>query len=130
MFQHAGIVHLIVNSLAFIGMFRVLEKFVNRWYISVSAVLIAFMMSFLSMYDIPTVGASAMVYVMIGIYISVTQLYDNIKIVNRKKYILFLLCVAVSLIVSYFKPQSNFFLHAFSLLMGISCGVAFSIYEK
>jgi membrane associated rhomboid family serine protease len=129
MFQHTGILHLVINSIAFIGMFRSLEKCVNKWTLSVSIILTAFVTSFFSMYEIPTVGASSMIYAAIGIFIALSSISDKIKIVDRRKYALFILAVILSLTVSGFKPNSNFWLHAYSLLFGIPIGGIIWLYN-
>jgi membrane associated rhomboid family serine protease len=68
MFQHAGIVHLLLNSIAFISLFTALEKQVNKWLLSACIIAISFLASFAAMHDMPTVGASGMVYAMIGMF--------------------------------------------------------------
>ena len=121
MFQHANLIHLLINSLAFIGMFRILEKIINKYILLATILSIGFLTSFLSMYEIPTVGASSMVYAMIGIFFGST-ISRRIKIADIKKYLLFILGVALSLTVSFFKPNSNFELHIYSMLFGLIPG--------
>lgn len=130
MFQHSGIVHLLINSLAFIGMFRTMEKFVNKWLLSVSIIIISFAASFTAMYDIPTVGASAMIYAMIGMFFGMTIYCKNIKITDTKKYLLFLSVVVISLTISFFKHNSNFALHFFSMIWGGIISLPISIYDN
>ena len=130
MFQHAGVMHLFINSFVFIGMFRAVEKYVNKWMLSVSCILIGFTASFLSVYDIPTVGASGMIYAMIGMFVSITIFYKGAKINDIKKYAIFILAVCLSLLLSYFKHNSNFWLHVYSLSMGVVFGMIVSIYKN
>lgn len=118
MFQHSGVVHLLMNSLAFIGMFRTMEKFINKWMLSVFIIISSFIVSFTAMYSIPTVGASSMIYTMIGMYFGITIYNRDIKIADTRKYLLFIFVVAVSLVVSYFKHNSNFNLHFFCMVFG------------
>jgi membrane associated rhomboid family serine protease len=127
MFQHAGVVHLITNTIAFIGMFHALQRFVNKWIVMLSMLTLGFVASFLSMYEIPTVGASSMIYIMIGMYIGMTSLDRRIKIVDTRKYLLFIVCVAVGLLVSLLKQNSNFFLHLYSLLFGFIASVPLAL---
>ena len=129
MFQHAGVMHLFINSFAFIGMFRAIEKYVHKWLLAVSCILIGFAASFLSVYDIPTVGASGMIYAMIGMFMSITILYKGAKINDKRKYAVFILAVCLSLLVSYFKYNSNFWLHVYSLSMGVFL-IIVSIYKN
>jgi membrane associated rhomboid family serine protease len=130
MFQHAGIVHLAMNSLAFIGMFRTLEKFISKWTLSLLVTTISFVSSFISMYDIPTVGASAMIYSMIGIFIGITTFCTHIKIANIKKYLLFISVIAISLTISLFKSNSNFILHLISMAVGVITSIPISLYKN
>jgi membrane associated rhomboid family serine protease len=129
-FQHSGVIHLLLNSFAFIGMFRLLEKFVSRTALSLSVIVVGFTASFLSMYDIPTLGASSMVYAMIGIFFAMANLCNDIRIIDKKKFSLFILSLIVCLTISALKSNSNFFLHVFSLLLGLIAGVIISIYKN
>lgn len=130
MFQHAGIVHLIINSFAFIGVFRMTEQFVKSWKLSVLAVLSAFAASFFSIYTVPTVGASALIYSMLGIYIGITLTGKNIQITDKRKYTLFLVCMALGLLISCFRSNSNFAVHIWSLALGAGMGLVLSICGK
>ena len=116
MFQHSGIAHLIINSVAFISLFEALSRQINKYRIAIYSVTIAFLASFLpgAAFDIPTVGASAMVYAMIGMYISVLF---RVR-VDKKKFALYLLIIATCLMVSYFKQNSNFWIHLYALVLG------------
>lgn len=124
MFQHVNLFHLIINSLAFIGVYRTLRKFIKGYIIILLCILISFISSFFSVYDIPTVGASAMVYSMIGMYFGITLFDKKIKIIDYKKYSLYVISVLVMLAASYLKESSNFFIHCCSLV--ISMGVVMS----
>lgn len=128
-FQHAGTVHLVINSLSFIAMFRLLEKFVNRWLLSLIIVAAGFVSSFLSMYDTPTVGASAMVYAMVGMFVSIITC-SGMKIPDKRKFAMFIVGTVACLSVSALKENSNFLLHLFSLVNGLIAGVVVSIYRK
>ena len=127
MFQHAGIIHLVINSLAFIGMFRAVEKYINKWILSGICIFFAFLLSFFSSYDIPTVGASSMIYIMIGMFLSITLFYKKVKINDKRKYLLFITSIFLSLLVSAFKHNSNFLLHVLSISSGIIIGLIFLI---
>jgi membrane associated rhomboid family serine protease len=128
-FQHAGVLHLIINTLAFIGMFRLLEKFVNKWILSASVILVGFIASFLSMYHTPTVGASAMIYAMIGMFLSLNSC-GHIKILDKKKFILFIVTLLACLVISALKANSNFFLHLFALMLGLLTGTIIAIFKE
>jgi len=130
MFQHAGIIHLIINSLAFISMFRQVEKYMNKFLLSGLIILCAFVSSFFAMYQIPTVGASSMVYSLLGIYLGLITLSDKIKIADTRKFLLFIFCITVVLSVSYFKHNSNFLVHIYSLLIGFMISIPLSLSKK
>lgn len=127
MFQHAGIIHLIINSLAFISMFRQVEKHLNKYLLSTLIILCGFISSFLAMYQIPTVGSSSMVYAMLGIYLGLITFSDKIKIADTRKFLLFISCIIVVLSVSYFKHNSNFLIHIYSLLIGFIISIPISL---
>lgn len=123
LFQHASILHLAFNSFAFLSMYISLERFLNKWlFLSISfgigIVAPSLDIAIRQANDLPTVGASAVVYGMIGLYIGITLLFKNIKIADTKAYLLFISCVAISLLVSLFKENSNFAIHFISLIMG------------
>lgn len=130
MFQHSGVVHLLINSLAFIGMFRTMEKLVNKWMLSASIIAVSFAASFISIYNIATVGASAMIYTMFGMFFGMTTYCKNIKIADTKKYLLFLSVVLISLTISFFKHNSNFVLHLSSMILGFIISIPISIYDN
>ncbi|MFV0587069.1 rhomboid family intramembrane serine protease [Bacteroides reticulotermitis] len=119
MFQHSGIMHLTINSVAFIIVFHGLQKILNVWTIVILMLLCGFAASFLSMYDIPTVGASSMIYAMIGLDIGLTLFCRQIRIANTRRYLLFLFCLVFTLLVSLLKQNSNFFIHLYSLILGV-----------
>jgi membrane associated rhomboid family serine protease len=119
MFQHANPVHLIINSLAFIGIFGEVSKYEKKRFVVFGATAIAFFGSFLpsAMFEIPTAGASGMIYAMIGMFTAVV-LFDKRLKINVRKFSIFLCSVLICLSVSYFRENSNFFLHLFCLAAG------------
>lgn len=129
-FQHASILHLIFNSLAFIGMFTSLEKFANRWLFLSASFLCAVLSSFGAIYDKPTVGISGVIYVMIGLYIGITLIYKGAKIADTRRYLLFIFGIVFCLVVSLFHENSNFILHLYCLLCGLAVSVPFSIWKN
>lgn len=165
MFQHAGVIHLAVNSIAYIGMLRSLEGLKLSASASASAsagrgvesidnkadrknkiceglrnlpyslafVFSVWILSVVATYgtahDVPTVGASGMVYVMIGFYIGVTLLKESIRIVDRRRYGIFLLGVVLCLGISALKGNSNFLLHFQALLLGFMAACVFVLVE-
>lgn len=129
-FQHASILHLVFNSLAFIGMYASLEKFVNRWLFLSLSLFCAILTSFGAMYDKPTVGISGVIYVMIGLYVGITLLYKKAKIADTRRYLLFIFGIVFCLVVSRFHASSNFLLHSYCLLCGLIVSFPLSIWKN
>jgi len=111
-FQHAGIIHLLINSLSFISAWIIMKRFYKKGYFYLVPFVLAFLTSFipLCIFDKPTVGVSGVVYAMIGMIL---------PYFNFKKAYLFYLSIAVSLIVSFFIHSSNFYLHLFCFISGV-----------
>lgn len=124
--QHANITHLFFNSLAFIGVCKLVSNFTDKKILLLISFSIAVIASFFSMYSIPTVGCSAVIYAMLGMYIGVTLCKKSIKI-NKQKYGLFLLSIGIMLTASYFNSTSNFNVHAVALIFGGISGALLSI---
>lgn len=123
--QHVSVFHLVLNSISLIGIWTATRELrVNKWFILLTSLSSTYIASFISKETIPTVGASGMVYAIIGIYFYVTFTDKRIKIADSKTYLLFLLCIVGSLILSYINPISNFFLHTYSLVFGFSIYMA------
>lgn len=59
-----------------------------------------------------------MIYAMIGIYIGITSISRRIKIADTRKYLLFIVRVAVGLLTSLLRPNSNSLVHLWSLAFG------------
>ncbi|MCL2650321.1 MAG: rhomboid family intramembrane serine protease [Candidatus Azobacteroides sp.] len=128
MFQHANIIHLTINSLAFIGMFRILEKIINKYELAIAILLIGFLASFMSMYQLPTVGISGAIYAMVGIYFGMITT-KKLIIKDKNKLYVFIFSIILCLTVSFFKHNSNFWLHIFSLIMGYMCWMIFELWN-
>ena len=112
MFQHAGWMHLILNSLAFIGLYRAISIQI-KWLFPL-ILFIGFYCSFLAVHALPTVGASSMVYAMIG------MLFGLIKTrrMKIKNLWVFIFSVVLMITVSFFKHSSNTGLHVWSMVFG------------
>ena len=124
-FQHTGIIHLLINSLSFITIFRTLAKHINPCVLISVSFLIAVLCSFLSACDIPTVGCSGMIYAMIGIYLG-WIIRKKLKIKNHKNLMTIPGCITLCLSVSYLKPNSNFMLHLTALCTACLAELAIS----
>lgn len=117
-FQHASILHLIINSISFIVVFTMLDKLTERRMFLPVSFTIGVLTSFLAMYDIPTVGVSAVIYAMIGLYIGLTLFYKDIKIADTRKYLLNICIITIGLTISMIRTNSNFHIHIISLILG------------
>ncbi|GAB6123859.1 rhomboid family intramembrane serine protease [Dysgonomonas termitidis] len=122
-FRHASVLHLLINSLAFIGIYTSMEKHLNKWVFLGISLGCSALASFGAMYDKPTVGISGIVYAMTGLYLGITLLHKHIKIADTRKYLLYICCIVISLSVSFVKEDSNFLLHLYSLVIGIAVSV-------
>lgn len=115
-FQHASILHLVINTLVFINVFRVMESFLP-WRVLLPAIyFIATCASFVSVQSIPTVGASGMIYAMFGM-MSVIVLFNSSTWKQKR---VFFLSISFMLLFSFFNKSSNFEVHALSFILGIT----------
>jgi membrane associated rhomboid family serine protease len=126
MFQHAGAVHLLINSLAFISIFRILERIIPKYRLALTIVILGVSVSFCVSYDLPVVGASSMICFMIGMYASHLGCLVKSGKLPMSKCIPFLLSISIYMIVSLIKHNSAFSLHLLSLSSGI---IFMSIYN-
>lgn len=112
MFLHANIIHLLVNSFSFLSMWIIMKRFYRKGYFYFIPFILAVLTSFipLCIFDKPTVGVSGVIYAMIGMILP----YYHIK-----KFYLFYISIAVSLIISFYVPSINFYLHLFCFIGGI-----------
>lgn len=123
MFQHAGIMHLTVNTISFMAMFRVVQKCIASPVLTAIILLAAFACSFLAACSIPTVGASPMVYTMVGLVIGFVAT-RRLRFGNKSALRIFLLSIFLSLSVSALKHNSNFALHLYALAFGLLIAAA------
>ncbi len=129
-FQHASILHLVINSISFIVIFSTLEQFVSRKIFLPVSFVIAVVTSFLTMYNVSTVGVSSVIYAMIGLYMGVIAFYKNIKIADTRKYLLNICVIVISLTISLIKTSSNFYIHIYSLLFGFLSSIILSYFNN
>jgi membrane associated rhomboid family serine protease len=115
--EHTNAIHLIINSVAFISVFRILQRFENKYKLLAISYFSAVFMSFFAAYELPTVGASGMVYALIGVFIALI-LRNEIRFPKKRELIIFFSVIVISLTLSYFKSSSNFALHFLCLVSG------------
>ena len=124
-FSHVSILHLVLNSLVLINMFDIvrLRLRVNPIVLFINIFLVSFVSSFLSVGDMPTVGASGMIYALFGLYIASMNSLG-------KPNLVFISSILFMLVISYFKKSSNFEIHFFSLLLSGICWGIYRVLKK
>jgi len=125
-FQHAGWVHLIINSIVFINSFGSLERRV-KWYVLLPVIYMASLVSSLFFIpDLPTVGCSGMIYAMFGMLL-VIVIRNNAR---KEQKIMFCASLALMLIFSLFSKNSNFFVHVISFALGVLFWVIRTYFQR
>lgn len=122
-FQHTGWAHLIVNSITFVSFFDVLKKAFSEYQIILYGYIGSVLASFPIVYEVPTVGASGIVYTLAGLFISTSLIGSKLHIINTRKFTAFILCVFISFIFSWLKGGINIVCHILSLVYGIIIGL-------
>lgn len=119
LFQHASVGHLFINSVSFIVLYTLLQRFMRPKVFLPVSLAIGIIASFFSMHTVPTVGISSAIYAMLGLYLGTTLFDKRIKIADTRRYGVYIGCIAIGLLISYFRKGSNFEVHIISLGMGI-----------
>ena len=112
--QHANILHLVINTLVFINVFRVMQGFTSWKELLPLIYVIAVGASFFATKDIPTVGASGMIYAMFGM-MSVIVAFNKS---TPKQKLTFFCSIGIMLLISYFNSNSNFMVHILAFCAG------------
>jgi membrane associated rhomboid family serine protease len=130
MFQHAGIFHLAINSFSFFIFFKILERFIAPVKIAVLVVLVAFFVSFACSYSQVVVGASGMIYTMLGAYLFLL-FTGKMKFRNKYAIYVFLLSTLTFITLGFVRHNSAGELHLLCLCSGsIISGIYGLIYFK
>ena len=129
MFQHASLMHLVLNSISFVILFKVLTIYVNKHKMFLSVLAIGFVASFFSEHLLPTVGASSMIYAMVGMLYGLVC-RKKLEFEDKKYIYLNLVTLLIYLTMSYLIKNSNFSIHFISLVMGFIVGVGLPKYLK
>lgn len=118
-FQHASFIHLVLNCVGFFFMMRALEIRYRPAVLIGVAYIISVGASFMVYYPKPVVGASGMVYALIGMFAWVV-LTNLPRIVGkaRQNNILFLITIAAALIISLLNPVSAGRIHLICMMAG------------
>ncbi|MFA5617517.1 MAG: rhomboid family intramembrane serine protease [Syntrophorhabdaceae bacterium] len=113
-FQHASIIHLVVNCLVFFSVSQTMIRLIKPYVLFPIIYIIAVLTSFAAMKDIPTVGASGMIYAVFGMQ-TVIVVFNK---ATAKQKRLFFFGIALMLTVSFFNGGSSFIVHAASFTYG------------
>jgi membrane associated rhomboid family serine protease len=116
---HASPWHLAVNSLAFTSAWRILSRLnilPRTLTLSLAAAVAA---SFAAQYDIPTVGASGLIFAMLGCAAAAPFAFKHLAVKDWRKYTLFLLVISISIAATFFHPQANAAIHLASFAAAV-----------
>ena len=116
-FQHANVFHLIVNSLSFLSLYKAIKGIPAYRFLSVSYI-IAVIASFLSEKDIPTIGASGLIYSMAGVFFTTCIIGRRMCILDKKLFYFTIMCTVISLLAGFIGSSTNNVCHVISLLLG------------
>ncbi|MCL1868622.1 MAG: rhomboid family intramembrane serine protease [Paludibacter sp.] len=118
-FQHANLMHLLINSVAFLSVFRLLRPYLRPCLFVFGSLFITVAASFLPFcyYDRPVVGASGMIYAMLGMWLALIAT-KKIRYKNYKFLYLFALSLVICSAVGFYRANSAVTLHFCCLLCG------------
>ncbi len=117
-FNHAGVLHLILNCVAFYMFVRTLRIFISEEITLIGSYTIAVFASFYSEHNLPTVGCSGMIYAMAGFYLSAVLMWPGVKINNMKTLLISIFGIFISMFISSIDKSTNFNLHLISFVIG------------
>lgn len=118
--QHGSIMHLVLNVVSLWGLMAALERFMRPAVMLTLAIVIAVGVSWLVSYGIPVVGASGVVYALVGMYMSLI-IRGRIRFASIFNMWLFFISVFTFLIISFAKTNSAGMLHFWSMCAGFVC---------
>jgi len=118
-FYHVDFIHLILNSLGLISMWRILVKVIPWWKLLFLSYIYATVAAFVTPQLIPTIGASGMIYAMIGLFFA-SIIRNDMKIINLPQFLMFCSVVIIALVISLIGVRSNGQLHLASMILGVS----------
>jgi len=117
LFQHGSIMHLVLNCISWLALFGALERFYRPRTIMLVSVAVAVAVSFVVNYTVPVVGASGMIYCMIGMYMCLI-VRKRVRFAYKINLIMFFVSVFTFLAISFFKANSAGMLHLLCLVGG------------
>lgn len=123
MFQHTNILHLTLNTFSFISFARMLEKVIPQYFLYGYVYVAAVIASYASIKLHPTIGASGMVFALLGIYITLSICGKKLKIINKSKYLIWLFSIITSAVILAFNPHINNLNHLYAFIIGTIVGI-------
>lgn len=118
--QHGSFIHLILNAISLLGVLHVLERFIRPAVVLALGVGVAIGTSWLASYSVPVVGASGVVYALLGMYMSLI-IRGRARFSSGFNMWLFFVSVFTFLVISFVKTNSAGLLHLLSLCAGFAC---------
>ncbi|MBV5282164.1 MAG: rhomboid family intramembrane serine protease [Paludibacter sp.] len=115
MLVHRNLYHLFMNMLVYYQLYNVVGKKVGSDAAFVIPFFISFVASFMCEYSLPTIGASGLVYTLMGMFFILYRL-------ETKTYIFNAVILSISGTVGYF-THVNVKLHLICFVFGILSGV-------
>jgi len=122
MWQHGSWLHLLLNAFSFAVLFNLVKRFFHPAIIMLVIIFMAWAGSYMVGYDQPVVGASGMVYALMGMYFSLVFV-GKLKYTKIENLVLSLFSVGVFLLISIFKQNSAGLLHLVCLALGFGAGI-------
>lgn len=124
MFQHANLLHLLLNIISLFSFITLLQKFIPIWRLFLYMYLPALCAAFGSSQITPTIGASGMVYGLVGVYFILSILGRKMRITDKKKFFSWVALIFVSSLLTVFNPHINNLNHLIAFCLGIMFGIA------
>lgn len=121
---HVSLLHLILNCAAILVYWAVLRKLVNRYILFIVIAVSSVLSALLGSCETPTMGASAICYAMIGVYL--VGVYNGHVCISRSAKIEFLSILFLSFIASWlFAPSINTPMHVYAFsaafILSLTC---------
>ena len=121
-FFHVNWVHLLLNSLALITLYRMINQVLPWWKIMLFSYLYSTLAAPLASQPISTIGSSGMISSMIGLFYALI-LRGDLTINNKKQFIIFTSSTFIWLAVSLISPISNGLLHLLSIVFSLTYAI-------
>lgn len=129
MLQHGGVMHLCINCLSWWLFFTAIERFYRPVVIVAISILVAVVASLIVSYPIVVVGASGMVYTLVGAYLLLVM-QRKLVYRNKKALYVFIFSIVTFLIIGFVKHNSAGVLHLLCLVIGFCCAFIHGLFNK